>query len=141
MRQLATNIVINTKPKLLPTTAKNIALNTKAKKTKLASNIAKPLLLITIAPNIAPNTLALKTKPALNIAHNMLMPKPMNVVQSIALTTKPLLLKAATNHIAQITKAQLLTNVAPLIVKNTVDQCQIAVVQNINATNKLFRLA
>jgi hypothetical protein len=122
-------------------TAKNIALNTKAKKTKLASNIAKPLLLITIAPNIVQNTQALKTKPVLNTAHNMLMRKPMNAVLSIALTTKPLPLKAAINHIVLITKVQLLTNATPLIVKNTVDQCQIAVVLNTNATNKLFRLA
>jgi hypothetical protein len=143
LRQLATNIVLNTKLKLLHTIAKNIALNTKAKKIKLASNIAKlqlPLQ-ITIAPNIVQNTQALKTKPVLNIAHNMLMLKHMNAVPSIALTTKPLLLKAVTNHIAPITKVPPLTNVALLIVKNMAVQCQIAVVQNTNATNKLHRLA
>jgi hypothetical protein len=141
LRQLATNIVLNTKLKLLHTIAKNIALNTKAKKIKLASNIAKLQLPITIAPNIVQNTQALKTKPVLNIAHNMLMLKHMNAVPSIALTTKPLLLKAVTNHIAPITKVPPLTNVALLIVKNMAVQCQIAVVQNTNATNKLHRLA
>jgi hypothetical protein len=133
--------VLNTKLKLLHTIAKNIALNTKAKKIKLASNIAKLQLQITIAPNIVQNTQALKTKPVLNIAHNMLMLKHMNAVPSIALTTKPLLLKAVTNHIAPITKVPPLTNVALLIVKNMAVQCQIAVVQNTNATNKLHRLA